>query len=69
MASSSASNADFIDFMLAQNVLSFGEFTLNSGRISPYFFNMGEVSDGAAFARLGQAYAESILAAGIEFDV
>ena len=51
------SNADFIDFML------------NSGRISPYFFNMGEVSDGAAFARLGSAYAESILASGIEFDV
>ncbi|XOV83767.1 MAG: orotate phosphoribosyltransferase [bacterium] len=59
----------FIEFMLAQNVLKFGEFTLNSGRISPYFFNMGSVSDGAAYAQLGQAYAEAILAADIEFDV
>ncbi|CAE7459689.1 pyrE [Symbiodinium pilosum] len=55
--------------MLAQNVLKFGEFTLNSGRISPYFFNMGSVSDGAAFAQLGQAYADAILAAGLDFDV
>ncbi len=59
----------FIDFMLAQNVLQFGEFTLNSGRVSPYFFNMGEVSDGAAFAQLGKAYAEAIIASGLEFDV
>ncbi len=59
----------FIEFMLAQNVLKFGEFTLNSGRISPYFFNMGSVSDGAAFAQLGQAYADAILAAGLDFDV
>lgn len=59
----------FIEFMLAQNVLKFGEFTLNSGRVSPYFFNMGSVSDGAAFAQLGQAYAEVILAADLEFDV
>ena len=43
----------FIDFMLEQGVLKFGEFTLNSGRISPYFFNLGEVSSGAAYARLG----------------
>lgn len=61
--------AEFIDFMLAQNVLKFGEFTLNSGRVSPYFFNMGEVSDGAAFARLGRAYADAIVAEGLEFDV
>lgn len=59
----------FIDFMLAQNVLKFGEFTLNSGRISPYFFNMGEVSDGAAYAQLGKAYAEAVVAADLEFDV
>ena len=59
----------FIDFMLAQQVLQFGEFTLNSGRVSPYFFNMGEVSDGAAFAQLGQAYAAAIVASGLEFDV
>ena len=59
----------FIDFLLAQNVLKFGEFTLNSGRVSPYFFNMGEVSDGAAYAELGKAYAAAILASGLEFDV
>ena len=64
-----ASKGAFIDFMLAQNVLQFGEFTLNSGRLSPYFFNMGEVSDGAAFAELGGAYADAIIASGIEFDV
>lgn len=61
--------AAFIDFMLAQNVLKFGEFTLNSGRVSPYFFNMGEVSDGAAFAQLGKAYADAIMASGLAFDV
>ena len=65
----SANNADFIEFLLAENVLKFGEFTLNSGRISPYFFNMGEMSSGPAFARLGKAYADAIIAAGLEFDV
>ncbi len=59
----------FIEFMLAQNVLRFGEFTLNSGRISPYFFNLGAVSQGAAFAKLGEAYAEAIVAADLQFDV
>jgi orotate phosphoribosyltransferase len=59
----------FIDFLIAQNVLKFGEFTLNSGRVSPYFFNLGAVSDGAGFAELGQAYAQTIIDAGIEFDV
>ena len=59
----------FIDFLLAQNVLKFGEFTLNSGRVSPYFFNLGEVSAGAAYAQLGQAYAQAIMASDLEFDV
>ncbi|MEM9621767.1 MAG: orotate phosphoribosyltransferase [Pseudomonadota bacterium] len=59
----------FIEFMLAQNVLKFGEFTLNSGRLSPYFFNLGAVNGGAAFARLGEAYAQAILATGTQFDV
>ena len=59
----------FIDFLVAQGVLKFGEFTLNSGRVSPYFFNLGAVSNGAGFAQLGRAYADAILAAEIEFDV
>ncbi len=59
----------FIDFLLTQNVLKFGEFTLNSGRVSPYFFNLGEVSGGAAFATLGEAYADALEGSGLEFDV
>ena len=59
----------FIDFLIAQDVLKFGEFTLNSGRISPYFFNLGASSDGAGFAELGRAYAQTIVDAGLEFDV
>jgi orotate phosphoribosyltransferase len=59
----------FIDFLITQGVLKFGEFKLNSGRVSPYFFNLGAVSDGAGFARLGRAYADAILAAEIDFDV
>ena len=52
----------FIDLMLAQEVLQFGDFTLKSGRKSPYFFNLGKVANGPAFAELGQAYAEAIIA-------
>lgn len=59
----------FLDFLIAQDVLKFGEFTLNSGRVSPYFFNLGAVSDGAGFAELGRAYAQTIIDAGLEFDV
>ena len=59
----------FIDFLVTQGVLKFGEFRLNSGRVSPYFFNLGAVSDGAGFAQLGRAYADAILAAEIDFDV
>ena len=59
----------FIDFLIIQGVLKFGEFRLNSGRVSPYFFNLGAVSDGAGFAQLGRAYADAILAAEIDFDV
>lgn len=59
----------FIDLMLAQDVLQFGDFTLKSGRKSPYFFNLGKVANGPAFAELGQAYATAIVDSGIEFDV
>lgn len=61
--------AQFVQFLLGQDVLKFGEFTLKSGRISPYFFNLGQVAQGDAYATLGAAYADTIIASGIEFDV
>lgn len=60
---------EFIQFAIEQNVLRFGEFTLKSGRISPYFFNAGLFNSGAALARLGRYYAAAIEDAGISFDV
>jgi len=59
----------FIEFALQQQVLRFGEFTLKSGRVSPYFFNAGLFNSGAALARLGRFYAEAIVASDIGFDV
>jgi len=60
---------DFIKFAINQNVLRFGEFTLKSGRTSPYFFNAGLFNTGEALAKLGQYYAQAIVDSGIEFDV
>ncbi len=60
---------DFIDFALAQEALCFGEFTLKSGRRSPYFFNSGLFNSGAALARLGEFYTRAILASGMDFDM
>ena len=60
---------DFIDFALAHGVLQFGEFTLKSGRISPYFFNTGLFDTGASLAELGRFYARAIIASGIHFDM
>ncbi|WP_250461701.1 orotate phosphoribosyltransferase [Microbulbifer litoralis] len=60
---------DFIQLALDHQVLCFGEFTLKSGRQSPYFFNAGRFHTGAALAALGRAYAEAIIASGVEFDV
>lgn len=59
----------FIELAIAQNVLAFGEFTLKSGRTSPYFFNAGRFYSGAALAELGRCYAAAIVASGVEFDV
>ena len=60
---------DFIELALRYEVLRFGEFTLKSGRTSPYFFNAGLFNTGAALARLGQAYAEAIVHSKIDFDM
>ncbi len=60
---------DFIEFAIKQGVLKFGEFTLKSGRKSPYFFNAGLFNTGGALAKLGQFYAAAIVESGIEFDV
>ena len=60
---------DFIRFAIERGVLRFGEFTLKSGRVSPYFFNAGLFSSGLALAQLGGFYAEAVLASGISFDV
>jgi len=60
---------DFVDFTLATGVLKFGEFTLKSGRISPYFFNAGLFNTGSHLSQLGVFYAKAIEASGLEFDV
>ncbi|RUO23912.1 orotate phosphoribosyltransferase [Aliidiomarina minuta] len=60
---------DFIEFALSKGVLKFGEFTLKSGRTSPYFFNAGLFNSGADLARLGRYYATALADSGIEFDV
>lgn len=58
----------FVEFALSQNALKFGEFTLKSGRQSPYFFNCGHFCSGEALANLGEYYANAIVASGVEFD-
>jgi len=60
---------DFLDLALARNVLRFGEFTLKSGRTSPYFFNAGLFDSGTALATLGRGYAEAAQRSGIAFDM
>ena len=60
---------EFIEFALGSEVLRFGEFTLKSGRTSPYFFNAGLFNTGRQLAKLGRFYAEAVVDSGIEFDV
>ncbi len=60
---------EFIEFALEKQVLKFGEFTLKSGRKSPYFFNAGLFNTGRDLARLGRFYAAALVDSGIEFDV
>lgn len=59
----------FIQLAMHRQVLRFGNFTLKSGRQSPYFFNAGLFQDGMALSALGKCYAETIRRSGIEFDV
>lgn len=59
----------FIEFALNKQVLKFGEFTLKSGRKSPYFFNAGLFNTGRDLALLGRFYAEALVDSGIDFDL
>ncbi|WP_339080487.1 orotate phosphoribosyltransferase [Pseudomonas sp. TMP9] len=60
---------NFIRFAIERGVLRFGQFTLKSGRISPYFFNAGLFDSGLALAQLGRFYAAAVVQSGIDFDV
>lgn len=64
-----AHQRDFLDLALHKQVLRFGDFTLKSGRTSPYFFNAGLIDSGAALARLGRAYAATAVESGLAFDM
>jgi orotate phosphoribosyltransferase len=58
----------FLEFALAHDVLGFGEFVTKAGRRSPYFFNAGRFCDGASLRRLGEFYAQALLASKVECD-
>ncbi len=60
---------DFIQFAIQKNVLKFGEFTLKSGRVSPYFFNAGLFDDGLSLANLGAFYAQTLVDSDMPFDI
>lgn len=60
---------EFIQFAIENKVLCFGDFTLKSGRKSPYFFNSGLFNNGGSLAQLGHFYASAIQASGVDFDM
>src|SRR5690606_40509944 len=59
----------FIEFAITRNVLKFGEFTLKSGRVSPYFFNAGLFNSSVALAQIGSSYAAALEQSGISYDL
>ncbi len=61
--------SSFVQFALENDALQFGEFTLKSGRLSPYFFNAGKFNQGSAFNVLGQYYAAALMQSNIAFDL
>src|SRR5271156_5844810 len=64
-----AYQTEFIDLCMRQGVLRFGRFTLKSGRESPYFFDAGLLSSGAAIGAVGRAYAAALAASDLQFDM
>lgn len=60
---------DFIEFALSQGILKFGSFTLKSGRVSPYFYNSGLFNTGEALSKLGEYYAQALIASQVSVDV
>ena len=59
----------FVEFLIESEVLLFGDFKLNSGRKSPYFFNLGNINTGVSLRVVGEAYAQTIVEKGIRADV
>lgn len=59
---------DFLNLAFAHGALKFGEFTLKSGRVSPYFFNLGAIASGAGMAQLARCYAAALIESGLACD-